>query len=157
MAKDSTLINPYISVAYKNPFTSARDIDQRKKNVGGNFIYDLFVSEFGDKLSLPNGVYELRLNDQGYCFIYDSQDKWTGYTLIFTIDGLNPTKPTKLIFLDGIYSFKISKKQKGKFGYAFTLIDNIYPKYSPNSPSNVTAKATVVDANTNKPVKAKVN
>lgn len=158
---DPTLIDPYLSSKYTNPFNSGRPIDERKNNKKG-YIYDLLVSELGDKFSLLNGYYELRLNKEGYSFVYDSNDKWTGYTILFEIIDKNnikiiPKKPIGLIFLNGIYSFKLPKNQKGKFGYIFTLIDNTYPKYTPVPSSNTTAKATVIDSQTGKPIKAKVN
>jgi hypothetical protein len=142
---DPTLIDPYKSLNYLFPFNSARPVDERKKNIKGGYIYDLLVSELGDKFSFPNGYYELRLNKENYSFVYDSQNKWTGYTISFEITDKNntkiiPKKPTILIFLNGAYAFKLPKSQKGKFGYIFTLIDNNYSKYSTESSPNIVYK-----------------
>jgi hypothetical protein len=166
---DSTQIDPYSSSNYKNPFESARPISERKQNVGG-YLYDAAQPEFGDKLSLPDGKYELRQvyfsSTAGYgsYFIFDSNDKWTGWNVNFQLkdsDGvLIPyKKPISLTFLNGEYSPKVPKNSKPKFGpYYFFLIDNTYPKYTPpGGNKNTTANATVIDSNTGKPIKAKAN
>jgi hypothetical protein len=158
---DPTLIDPYKSSKYTFPFNSARPTDERKKNIKG-YTYDLILPELGDKFSFLNGYYELRLNEEKYSFLYDSQNKWTGYTILFEIRDKNntviiPKKPTGLIFLNGVYSIKLPKNQKGKFGYIFTLIDNTYPKYLFEPTTNPTVTATVIDSKTGKPIKAKVN
>ena len=160
---DSSKINPYSSSKYQNPFELGRPVAERKQNIGG-YLYDAAKPEFGDKLVLPNGKYELRQSLDNYYFIFDSDDKWTGWNINFELkdsDGnLVPyKKPITLTFLNGNYSPKISKNQKSNFGpYFFFLIDNTYPKYiSPEESKATTANATVIDSNTGKPIKAKAN
>jgi hypothetical protein len=160
---DSSQINPYSSSKYKNPFESGRPVSERKQNIGG-YLYDAAKPEFGDKLALPNGKYELRQSLDNYYFIFDSDDKWTGWNINFELkdsDGvLIPyKKPISLTFLNGEYSPKVPKNSKPKFGpYYFFLIDNSYPKYTPPGENkNITANATVIDSNTGKPIKAKAN
>jgi hypothetical protein len=162
---DSSKINPYSSQEYTNPFRAGRPVAERKQNIRG-YIYDAAKPEFGDKLALPNGKYELRLSitDSNYYLIFDSNDKWTGWNINFELKdsegNLVPyKKPITLTFLNGTYSPKISKSQKSNFGpYYFFLIDNTYPKYiSPEESKATTANATVIDSNTGKPIKAKAN
>jgi hypothetical protein len=165
MAQDPSTIDPFSNRKYKTPAfdpLNTRDIDQRKQNFIGPYTYDMLDQySWGDedKFSLPDGIYELRSTGMGFFFVFDFNNQWTGYTLQFTItdnDGevIAPKKPTQLTFLKGSAVPKLSKKQKGKFGYIFTLIDNTYPKYgSPPRPSNVTVNATVVDSKTGEPIK----
>lgn len=162
MAQDPTLIDPSISLKYKNPLQNCRDIDQRKQNITGGYVYDLLLPEFGDKFSLPNGNYELLLNSEKYFMVFDSNKKWTGYAIdmILWDNGQKtiPTKPLKSSFIDGNFSIKLSKKQQTKIIYTFTLIDNTYPKYSSQEKTpTITASATVIDSKTGKPIKAKAN
>jgi hypothetical protein len=164
MAQDPSIIDPFTSPKYKTPIWAplqTRDVDQRKQNFIGPYTYDMLVPSMfeEDTFSLPDGVYELRSTGTGFFFVFDSKNQWTGYTLQFFLtdsDGetVVSKKPIILTFLKGSGVPKISKKQKGKFGYIFTLIDNIYPKYgSKPQPSNITANATVVDSKTGEPIK----
>jgi hypothetical protein len=161
---DPTQIDPYSDRKYRYPIQSARPLDERKLNKQG-YIYDIVQSELGDKFSLPNGKYELRKseNKTDYYFIFDSNDKWTGWNIVFEFTDsegatIPYTKPIILTFLGGVGSPKISKKQKASFGYKFFLIDNAYPTYeSQSKSSNTMASATVIDSKTGKPIKAKAN
>jgi hypothetical protein len=165
MAKDPTTIDPYSSAQYKSPVWAplqTRDIDQRRRNFIGPYLYDMLLpSSFEeDTLSLPDGVYELRSTGTGFFFIFDSKNQWTGYTVQYFVtdsdgEAVVVKKPIILTFLKGSGTAKIPKKQRGKYGdYMFTLIDNTYPKYgSPPRPSNITANATVVDSRTGEPIK----
>jgi len=157
---DPTIINPLVASKYRNPNTSSRPIDEREKNIRG-YTYDLVWPPFGDKFSLPNGYYKLIYDERdGWTFLYDSKNKWTGYTAQIQITDKNkkiipPKKPIDLIFLNGTFTFKLPKKQKGVFvsNTLYSLIDSIYPKYQPSTPKPVIAKATVIDSKTNQPVK----
>lgn len=165
MAQDPYTIDPFSNRKYKIPVydpLNTRDIDQRKQNFIGPYTYDMLDSyNWGDSdnFSLPDGIYELRSTGTGFFFVFDSNNQWTGYTLQFTItDSSGETviskKPIQLTFLKGSGVPKVAKKQKGKFGYIFTLIDNTYPRYgSPPKSANITANATVVDSKTGEPIK----
>jgi hypothetical protein len=161
---DPTQINPYSLVKYYRPNQSFRPLNERKlKNQ--IYTYDIVQSELGDKFSLPDGKYELRKSDSktDYYFIFDSNDKWTGWNVTFEFTDnegatIPYTKPIILTFLGGVGTPKISKKQKANFGYKFFLIDSTYPTYeSQSKSSNTMANATVVDSKTGKPIKAKAN
>lgn len=165
MAQDPSTINPFSSRKYTTPVwgnVTARDKDQRIQNFIGPYVYDLLSEDnFGeeDVFSLPDGIYELRTTNTGFFCVFDSNNQWTGYTLEFFLtdndgEAIVSKKPIQITFLKGSVTPKLSKKQKGKFRYIFTLIDNTYPKYgSPPRPSNVTVNATVVDSNTGEPIK----
>jgi hypothetical protein len=164
MAQDPSTIDPFTSPKYKTPIWNpqyTRDVDQRKQNFIGPYIYDMLLPSLfeEDKFSLPDGAYELRSTGTGFFFVFDSKNQWTGYTVQFSITDSSgkeviSKKPIKLTFLKGVGVTDISKKQKGKYDYVFTLIDNIYPKYgSQPKPPNITASATVVDSKTGEPIK----
>ncbi len=165
MAQDPSTIDPFSSPKYKTPIWNpqyARDIDQRKQNYIGPYVYDMLDQyNWGnvDKFSLPDGVYELRSTGTGFFFVFNSNNQWTGYTAQFSITDSNgkaviSKNPIQLTFLKGVGVPKVSKKQVGTFGYIFTLIDNTYPKYgSQPKPTNVVANATVIDSKTGEPIK----
>jgi hypothetical protein len=155
---------------YSTPNQSTRSEIQRKENTSG-YIYDKLIPELGDRFSLINGKYILRIANNRYdYYIYNSENKWTGYVFKFIgidiVDGStylpkpkkNGVSPFSLIFYNGEYAFSLPKKYKLKEDTPFyTLIDNTYPKYLFEPTTNYTTNATVIDSKTGKPIKATVN
>jgi hypothetical protein len=127
------------------------------------------------KLLLPDGEYILKQGGGGNSpiyYIYNSDDKFTGYwTWLEIFDKKNKlveidfTKPQIVNALNGKESLKVKKGQRGKIDRFHQLTSvyskkqeqqvliERYPIYQPSDQPVAQSTGTIVDKDSNKPIK----
>jgi hypothetical protein len=151
--------NPYPGI--KSPYLSFPD---------GKYYLQLLPEEYEQNPPKKNDPFEPKF------YIFNSDDKWTGYVIQITIldeneepikfNLLSNSNPQyKLIAEKGNYTIKVKKNQKVKLLYADflksffsrklqkTVVFDKYPSYTPTQNEITKTTGTIVSGDTNQPIK----